>query len=297
MELAEQNITLDAICKLILSIDKAINFVAIVDERGRALESRTRDSVYFNLPEDKREIFFMEFALRQRMRSEFDEYFGPVRFTYAERGKEVMLSFPLGDLLVIVSCKMGVNPKSLAKKILYILNAKEKLDLIDTGDHVLRIYEDAGVKMNDALEFLKAGLDRNETVMLLTDDLSKDKIRERMSREWNINVKTLETKDQIILKTVHEWYNPIDSFEAKKIMEQWIALVEFVKMKGRCGLRVFEDTAAFFKGGFSEKLIRYESTLPKKSDIPLTIICAYKKKDMDNLSLKQYNILRHHHSI
>jgi len=87
------------------------------------------------------------------------------------------------------------------------------------------------------------------------------------------------------------------SFEAKKIMEQWIALVEFVKMKGRSGLRVFEDTTAFFKGGFSVMLIRYESTLPKKSDIPLTMLCAYKKKDTDNRSLKRYNILRHHHSI
>lgn len=297
MQQSKEPIFWDQVCKSILSADKEIKFVAIIDNKGRALESRTRDSICFNMPESRREIFFMEYALRQRMREDFDEYFGPVRFTYAEREKEVMLSFPTYGLVTIVSCNKGVNPKSISRKILNILDSQEKLDSIDTGDHIFRIYDDVEREMNEAFEFLKAGLDRNEAVMLLTDELSKDDLRERIKSEWRVDVNALEAKDQIILKTVSEWYHFADSFDAKKMISQWGALTEFMKIRGRIGLRVFEDTSAFFKGGFTEKLVRYESINHKRFEIPLTMICAYKKKDIDSLSLKQYNILRNHHSI
>ncbi len=165
MQQERKNLLWDEICKSILSADREINFVAIIDSKGRPLESRTRDSIYFNLPENRREIFFMEYALRQRMREDFDEYFGSVKFTYAEREREVMLSFPIYDLVAIVSCNREVNPKPLARKIMTILDGQEKLGSIEPGDHMFRIYDDFETEMNDALEFLKAGLDRNEAVM------------------------------------------------------------------------------------------------------------------------------------
>ncbi len=78
---------------------------------------------------------------------------------------------------------------------------------------------------------------------------------------------------------------------------QWEALTEFMKMRGRSGLRVFEDTSAFFKGGFTEKLVQYESGNHKKFEIPLTMICAYRKKDINSLSLRQQNVIRNRHGI
>lgn len=259
MKLLQKSVLSDVLCRQILSVDKAINFVSIITEQGRVLESRTRDCAYFNLPDDKREVFFMEFALRQRMRSEFDDCFGSVSYTCAEREKDVFLSFPLDGIGIIVSCKTGIDSRLLAKKILDIIDIWKNHDLTHAGDHTLRIYDDDEMQMNELLSYLKDGLDRNETVMLLLDDdMPKNKIQEKISRELDVDVQHLETNDKIILRSVSEWFKPIDSFDPQKIIVQLEALVSFVKMKGSNGLRVFEDTTSFFKGGFSKKLVQYE---------------------------------------
>ncbi len=72
----------------------------------------------------------MEYSLRQNMRKEFDDDFGAVRYTYAEREKEALFTFPLYNHLIIVACRSGVNPVSISKKIISIIDeCKTKLDL------------------------------------------------------------------------------------------------------------------------------------------------------------------------
>ncbi len=56
------------------------------------------------------------------MRKEFDADFGSVRYTYAEREKEVLFTFPLDDHLVIIACRSGVNPVSFSGKIIPIID-------------------------------------------------------------------------------------------------------------------------------------------------------------------------------
>ena len=125
----EHNIVLNKICELILDANQKICFVAVISEKGRVLESKHRSGVLGCLSNTKQEMFFMEYALRQMMRKEFDTEFGSVRYTYTEREKEVLFSFPLNDLLVVVSCRIGVNPVSFSRKIIPIIDeCKFKLD-------------------------------------------------------------------------------------------------------------------------------------------------------------------------
>lgn len=56
------------------------------------------------------------------MRKEFDDDFGSVSYTYAEREKEVLFSFPVDSLLVVVACRIGVNPVSFSRKIISIID-------------------------------------------------------------------------------------------------------------------------------------------------------------------------------
>ena len=81
-------------------------------------------------------MFFMEYSLRQSMRKEFDEDFGDVRYTYTEREKETLFTFPLDNHLIVVACRSGINPISFSRKIISIIDeCKIKLDLeknIDT---------------------------------------------------------------------------------------------------------------------------------------------------------------------
>ncbi len=126
---SEHNIILNKICKSILDANQKICFVAVINERGRILESKDRSGILGCLSNTKQDMFFMEYALRQMMRKDFDTEFGSVRYTYTEREKEVLFSFPLNDLLFVVSCRIGVNPVSISRKIISIIDeCKFKLD-------------------------------------------------------------------------------------------------------------------------------------------------------------------------
>ena len=55
--------------------------------------------------------------------------------------------------------------------------------LIQTGIHIIGVYPSEKVKLDTAFAFLKDGLFRNETVMLITDSMPRIKIIKRMASQ------------------------------------------------------------------------------------------------------------------
>jgi len=126
---SQEHIVMNNLCESILDANQEFCFSAVVNKNGRVIESKNRSGVFGNLSSIKQDMFFMQYALRQMMRKEFDNDFGSVRYTYAERKKEVLFSFPFGGFLVIVACRIGINPVSISKKIISIIDEyKVKLD-------------------------------------------------------------------------------------------------------------------------------------------------------------------------
>ncbi|MFZ1076920.1 MAG: hypothetical protein WAN47_05780 [Nitrosotalea sp.] len=104
-----------------------ITFVAIINEKGRVDASQGRNSIIEILPSTRKEMFFMENALRHRMRKEFDGDLGQVRFTYVERTKRGLLSFSMDEQLLLVSfLRTHVNSMTLAKSIARLIDAYKK---------------------------------------------------------------------------------------------------------------------------------------------------------------------------
>jgi hypothetical protein len=52
----------------------------------------------------------------------------------------------------------------------------DRLNSIEIGDHILAIYQDKESEFNEAFQYLKDGLEKDETVMIITDRLSHDEI-------------------------------------------------------------------------------------------------------------------------
>ena len=163
--------------------------------------------------------------------------------------------------------------------------------------HIIAVYQDKETKIDEAFRFLKSGLDKNEIVMLITDEISKDNIRKKMKKEWNVNVKALESSYNIIIRTAPEWYFPHGIPSAERIIPRWLALNEIAHVKNKSGVRVFGDTAAFFRSGYTKELVNYESTLEQKFSISFTAICAYDSKNIESLSSEQLEALHMHHGI
>ena len=172
----------------------------------------------------------------------------------------------------------------------------QRLETLEVGNHVIAVYATKEEKFNEAFAFLKEGLQRNEVIVLTTTDLSKDEIRARMSNEWRVNVSELESKGIIIIKTTEELYFPDGIPNIQRTIALWSTLVENSLHKGKRGLRVVGDMAAFFRNGFTKELLEYESCLEQRFNFPAIGICAYDSMDIDNMTSEQIRQLRERHN-
>jgi hypothetical protein len=172
----------------------------------------------------------------------------------------------------------------------------QRLQTLEVGNHVIAVYPNKEEKFNEAFAFLKDGLLRNEVIVLTTTDLTKDEIRARMRSEWKVDVTKLESKGDIVIRTTEEWYFPDGIPNIQRTMALWSTLVENSLNKGKRGIRVVGDMAAFFKNGFSKELFDYESCLEQRFNFPAIGICAYDSRDIDNMTLEQIRLLQQHHN-
>lgn len=166
----------------------------------------------------------------------------------------------------------------------------QRLQTLEVGNHVIAVYPNKEEKFNEAFAFLKDGLQRNEVIVLTTTDLTKDEIRARMRSEWKVDVTKLESKGDIVIRTTEEWYFPDGIPNIQRTMALWSTLVENSLNKGKRGIRVVGDMAAFFKNGFSKELFDYESCLEQRFNFPAIGICAYDSRDIDNMTLEQIRL-------
>ena len=105
------------ICKLVQKIDSKIRFAGVINSKGRLVAggmapSKTR------LGDRKRdEMLYMELALRVKMRSEFDDDLGKVKFSMSFREKLIVMSFPIENDVLMVSMESKIQFEKIAFSI------------------------------------------------------------------------------------------------------------------------------------------------------------------------------------
>ena len=80
-----------------------IRFAGVINNKGRLVAGGMIGSVKPLEDTKKDEMLFMELALRVRMRGEFNEELGPVRFSLSYRDKLIIMSFPMGNDVLLVT--------------------------------------------------------------------------------------------------------------------------------------------------------------------------------------------------
>lgn len=165
------------------------------------------------------------------------------------------------------------------------------------GEHFLVVFDTSQELIEQSLQFLKIGLlDKEEDVLLVTDGLPKDKIREKIAKEWNIDVKSLEEQERIKLMTFAEWHlidNKFDIPRSKNMMEK---LVRKTLDSGRKGLRSVGDMNPFFSTGMIQNLVAWERSLEKQFDLPITSLCAYSEDNIKQLDNSGITVMQKHHN-
>ena len=114
------------LCNSILSINKNIQSIALINRQGRAVEKISRPGFTNQFPDYMSEMFFMQCVLQVSMGGDFDEHFGPINYYISERDNLTMLTFPMDDHIILVTINKNASPISLARKIVNSINGCQK---------------------------------------------------------------------------------------------------------------------------------------------------------------------------
>ncbi len=101
--------------------EQEIRFAGFVNMQGGLVEGQFREDVVpFENDEEQKRVF-RELAVRISTRKNFDFSMGAVKYSASRREKLVMMSFPLKNIILLITTEPNVNIDRLAYKIIQIL--------------------------------------------------------------------------------------------------------------------------------------------------------------------------------
>ena len=155
------------------------------------------------------------------------------------------------------------------------------------GEHLAVAFDTPQELIEQSLQFLKIGLlEKEEDILLVTDELRKDAIREKIITQWHIaeDVSSLEQEGRITLRSFAEWHLRDNRFDPKRSKAMMIDMAQKALDDGRKGLRFVHDGNSFISNGRKREQIIWESSLEKQFNLPITLLCAYSEENLTQLS-------------
>ena len=111
----------EKLCLSVQKIDSKVRFAGVINSRGRLVGGGMISSKK-RLGDRKRdEMLYMELALRVKMRSEFDDDLGKVKFSMSFREKLIVMSFPMKNDILMVSMERKTQFEKIAFSILKLI--------------------------------------------------------------------------------------------------------------------------------------------------------------------------------
>ena len=109
------------LCTLVQKIDSKVRFAGVINSKGRLVAGGMTPSKK-RLGDRKRdEMLYMELALRVKMRREFDDDLGKVKFSMSFREKLIVMSFPMKNNILMVSMERKTQFEKIAFGILKLI--------------------------------------------------------------------------------------------------------------------------------------------------------------------------------
>ena len=98
-----------------------IRFCGLIDSDGQLVIGDYKDGVIPFENDERRRQMFKELVHRIANRKGFDASLGRVKYSSSRREKAVIMSFPIGRYVIMITSEPGVNIDRLAWKIIYKL--------------------------------------------------------------------------------------------------------------------------------------------------------------------------------
>jgi hypothetical protein len=113
---------LTELCNDIFALSPKIRFVGIINKMGKLVAGGMRQGV--NPLENKADSsrLFLGFALRSEMRKDFDAEFGKTIYSFSERDRIKLASFPLNDHILRISMEKEEQHFTIIENILRMIS-------------------------------------------------------------------------------------------------------------------------------------------------------------------------------
>ena len=106
---------LDKAC-LALSNEDKIRHVGVINELGRLVAGGFKKGISPILSDEKLRMVYMQLQLDYNMRQELDEILGPIDYIASRRQKQLIITVPIGENLVLIAAEPNADDKKIIKK-------------------------------------------------------------------------------------------------------------------------------------------------------------------------------------
>ncbi len=191
----------------------------------------------------------------------------------------------------------------------------------DAVSHAFSIYSNSQEKLDAGFQFLIKGLENDESILFVTDDLSKEEVVERLKEvcQNRFNISTLVNDGIITILSSTQCYFSGDILEMGRLSASGGNTVSknlppirkdteiendnnsqsghfILPMDSKKRFRAFYDMKPFFEKKYYEALLNYEST-QKGVSSPAYTLCAYEIGLMQEISPEAFRKLVKNHTL
>ncbi|QLH06824.1 DUF6659 family protein [Nitrosopumilus ureiphilus] len=106
---------LDNACGILSNEDK-VRHVGVINELGRLVAGGFKKGKSPLLEDEKISMTYMQMQLDFKMRKELDDVLGPIDYIASRRTKQLIISVPIGENLVLISAEPDADDKLIIKK-------------------------------------------------------------------------------------------------------------------------------------------------------------------------------------
>lgn len=118
---------LESMCDTILRLNKSIQSVAVINNRGRVMEKISRSQFAKQFPDHLNELFCMSCVLQVSMGKDFDENYGSINYYISGRSNLTIITLPLDENVILITTNKNISPITLARKTMDIIDNHVRL--------------------------------------------------------------------------------------------------------------------------------------------------------------------------
>ena len=114
------------LCEQLITLDRNIRFVGIVDGRGEVIEGGFQQGVQPLLNGTDEQQMYIQSLSNMTALQQYDDRLGRVRYSITEHEKVTLLTFPLNDGILCISTSSKTDPVKIRDKVMKAIRSKPR---------------------------------------------------------------------------------------------------------------------------------------------------------------------------